>query len=84
MLSDLEGDAMDSETLDPATVPALLRACLAGDETGAAVIVDNCDPIALIFALCGFINQQCTAYMGGDRGRWDAALAEIQRQMSGL
>ncbi|MFI2371268.1 hypothetical protein [Streptomyces sp. NPDC018833] len=71
------------KTLEPAIVPALLRACLAGDETGAAVIVNNSDPLTLIFALCGFINQQCTAYMDGDRGRWDAALAEVQRQMTG-
>lgn len=74
----------NSNPLDPAAVPALLRAALAGDAEGARVILDGCDPLEMVFALCAFTNQQCIAYMDGDRERWDVALAEVQRQMSGL
>jgi hypothetical protein len=77
---------MDSskKPIDPAAIPALLRSALANDAEGARVILDGCDPIEMVLALCAFTNQQCTAYMDGDRERWDAALAEVQRQMSGL
>jgi hypothetical protein len=36
---------------DPATVPALLRAALAGDEDAARVIVDRTGRLRLIFAV---------------------------------
>ncbi|MFE9766834.1 hypothetical protein ACFYPC_20330 [Streptomyces sp. NPDC005808] len=75
---------MDKRTVDPADVPALLRAALAGDMQGALVILDNVDLLELALALCGFMNQQGTAVMDGNRERWDAALADVQRQMSGL
>ncbi|MCC9705545.1 hypothetical protein E4N62_09880 [Streptomyces sp. MNU76] len=73
---------MDGKTLEPATVPALLRACLAGDETGAAVIVDNSDPLMLIFAIAAWANEYGISTKNGSVENWDAALAEVQRQMN--
>ncbi|MCX4904599.1 hypothetical protein [Streptomyces sp. NBC_00878] len=72
------------KTPEPATVPALLRACLTGDEAGAAVIVDNSDPLPLIFALAAWANEYGISTKNGSVENWDAALAEVQRQMSGL
>lgn len=69
---------------DPAAAPALLRACLAGDEMGAGVIVDNADPVALVFCLAAFANEYGIASLNGSPEAWDAALAEVQRRMSGL
>lgn len=74
---------MDSRTVEPAAIPAFLRACLAGDETGAAVIVDNSDPIELIFALAAWANAYGISTKNDSPVIWDAALAEVQRQMSG-
>lgn len=74
---------MDSKPLEPATVPALLRACLAGDETGAAVIVDNSEPLALVFALAAWANEYGISTKNGSPASWDSALAETQRQMTG-
>ncbi len=71
------------KTLEPATVPALLRACLAGDETGAAVIVDNSDPLTLIFALAAWANEYGISTKNGSVASWDESLAEVQRQMTG-
>lgn len=73
---------MDSRIVEPADVPALLRAALAQDEEAAGVILRNLDLVALVLALCAFINTQGPALIGGSRAEWDAALAEIQRQMS--
>lgn len=75
---------MDTRLVEPADVPALLRAALAQDEQAAQVILKGLDPLELALALCAFINQQGPALMGGDRAQWDAALADVQRRMSGL
>jgi hypothetical protein len=70
--------------LEPAIVPALLRACLAGDAAGVAAIVDNTDPLSLLFGLAAWSNEYGIATKGGSVENWDVSLAEIQRQMSGL
>ena len=71
-------------TLESAIVPALLRACPAGDSAGVAAIVDNSDPLTLIFALAAWANEYGISTKAGSVEHWDSALAEVQRQMSGL
>lgn len=75
---------MDGTTLEPAMVPALPRACLAGDETGVGVIVDNCDSLALVFAVAAWANEYGISTKDGSAVAWDAALTEVQRRMAGL
>ena len=69
------------EIPDRSTVPALLRASLAGDEQGAAAIVDTSEPLPLIFALVAW----CELMRGGGDfatpQEYDAYLAEVQRAM---
>jgi hypothetical protein len=59
--------------VDPSTVFALLRACLAGDEAGAAAIVDTADPLQLIFALAAWANNIGMGQYGG-QDAWDRQL----------
>jgi hypothetical protein len=42
---------------DVRDIPALLLACLAGDEDGARVIIEASDQVAMVFAVCAFTNQ---------------------------
>ncbi len=68
---------------DMPTVPALLRAALAGDEEGAAAIVETTDLVPLVFALAAWAN---TMLGGGDfagRDEYDAYLAGVQQAMAG-
>ena len=73
---------MTSEWPDQGTVPALLRAALAGDEVGAAALVDTTDHLPLVFALAAWANVMRG---GGDFEtveEYDAYLAEVQRRMT--
>jgi hypothetical protein len=68
---------------DVATVPALLRAALAGDEEGAAAIAATTDHASLVFALAAWANVMRG---GGDfagPGEYDDYLAVVQRMMAG-
>jgi hypothetical protein len=65
--------------VSPSTVFALLRACLAGDEAGAAAIVDTCDPLQLVFALAAWSNQIGEGQYGS-REAWDRQLEAFLRE----
>jgi len=69
------------EVPDTSTVPALLRAALAGDEAGAAVIVDTTAPLPLIFALAAWCNTMHGGADFDDVESYDAYLAGVQRAM---
>jgi hypothetical protein len=68
---------------DVATVPALLRAALAGDEEGAAAIAATTDLAALVFALAAWANVMHGGADFGDPAEYDAYLAGVQRMMAG-
>jgi hypothetical protein len=65
--------------VEPSTVFALLRACLAGDEAGAAAIVGTADPLPLVFALAAWANEVGVGQYGG-REAWDAQLEAFLRE----
>jgi hypothetical protein len=65
--------------VDPSTVFALLRACLAGDEAGAAAIIDTTDPVALVLALAAWANDVGMGQYGGQEA-WDQQLETFLRQ----
>jgi hypothetical protein len=67
---------------DLPTVPALLRAALAGDEEGAAAIVATTDRLSLIFALAAWINVMRGGADFGETARYDEYLAMVQREMA--
>jgi hypothetical protein len=60
--------------VEPSTVFALLRACLAGDEEGARAIVSSADPLALVFALAAWANEVGIGQYGSAEA-WDRQLA---------
>jgi hypothetical protein len=63
-----------SSHVEPSTVFALLRACLAGDEQGAASILSTTNPFALALALAAWSNQFGTTQFGSAEA-WDRQLA---------
>jgi hypothetical protein len=70
------------EVPDRSTVPALLRAALAGDEVGARVIVETTDAMPLIFALAAWANTMRGAADFASVQEYDAYLGEVQRRMA--
>jgi hypothetical protein len=70
---------MIESDVSPSTVFALLRACLAGDEEGAAAIVETADPMPLIFALAAWSNQIGIGQYGSE-ANWDHQLATFLRE----
>jgi hypothetical protein len=70
-------------TVDPSTPIALLRACLAGDESGVAVIVESAPPVVLCMALAAWANETALAWYAGDRAAYDEALADVLLAMAG-
>jgi hypothetical protein len=73
---------MTARTPEPATVPALLRACLADDAQAVAVLIADVDPMALVFALAAWSNEYGIATKEGSRAAWDEALLVVQQRMS--
>ncbi len=65
--------------VSPSTVFALLRACLAGDEAGAAAIVDTTDAVQLVFALANWANQIGEGQYGSPEA-WDQQLQVFLRE----
>jgi hypothetical protein len=71
-----------AEFPDRSTVPALLRAALAGDEAGAAVIVETTDLLRLVFALAAWCNVMHGGADFESIADYDAYLARVQREMA--
>jgi hypothetical protein len=69
------------EIPDRSTVPALLRAALAGDEEGAAAIVDSCEHLPLVFAVAAWANMMHGGADFASVQEYDAYLAGVQRAM---
>jgi hypothetical protein len=72
---------MGSEWPDQGTVPALLRAALAGDEQGAATLVDTTEHLPLVFALVAWANVMHGGADFESVEEYDAYLARVQREM---
>lgn len=72
----------ESTVPDLSTVPALLRAALAGDNAGTAVLVDTTDRPALIMALAAWCNVMRGGADFGSPEDYDNYLAAVQREMA--
>jgi hypothetical protein len=66
---------------DVQAVPAFLRACLAGDEAGAAAIVHTLDPLPLLFAVAAWANVRGVAVAGSVES-YDTELSAVLAAMN--
>jgi hypothetical protein len=66
---------------DVPTVPALLRAALAGDEAGVDAIVHTTHPLALIMLLVSWCNTMRGRADFGTDAEFDDYLGAVQRRM---
>lgn len=64
------------------TSVTLLLACLAGEEWGAAAIVESCNPVALCFALAAWCNTMHGRADFASVAEYEAYLRRVQAAMA--